>query len=189
MEWTQGQQRSNMNINNSQLTPLLKMIEDLIKAMQYASGKISCPSTETQYICFLLEVFCSPELCCLCYRYCTVSALWFPISRQCVDKKQHVSRSALWKAFVFLTIKKFLDNSYQTNWNHNMMGKCKKEMWYGEDNKTRYISNIKIHHEQFCYEYLQSRNQNSLYLKRKCFQDWTGDLLATESQASMAKNK
>lgn len=135
MEWTQGQQRSNMNKHNSQLTPLIKMIEDLMKAMRYASGIFSCIRNSRQFL-FLLEVLLywlsAAGLNCAVSFTGTVSALWFSISRLCgpvcfsEQQEQHVSTSALCKTktFLFLTIRKLLVYTYQTNWDHNMMRKC-----------------------------------------------------------------
>lgn len=129
MEWTQGQQRSNMNKHNSQLTPLLKMIEDLIKAMQYASGTILCINMEIQYNLFfslkfsvLLYGFSAAGLNCAVSFTVKVSVLWFSISRLCDSvwfgehRKQHVSQSALCKTntFVFLPVKELLVYTYQT---------------------------------------------------------------------------
>lgn len=82
--------RSNMNIHNSQLTTLLKMIEDLIKAMQYASGIISCINMEIQHNLLSPQFSCTDSLLHCCWSELdslsftgTVSALWFAIGWQC----------------------------------------------------------------------------------------------------------
>lgn len=44
--------RSNMNMNNSQLTPLFNMTDNLIKEMQYSSGIITYINMKIPYNLF-----------------------------------------------------------------------------------------------------------------------------------------